>query len=136
VDVEPLDLDTPVRELARRFYRPEEAEAMDPLSGEALRKRFYRLWTAKEAILKALGWGLGGLEALPSLTEWAVMTEYSQRRFALESEPPQLTGITASSGEQIWLWAFPDPSDWIGSLASTHPFQQLTLRTTAWWSAA
>lgn len=135
VDVEPLNLDTSVNELARRFFRPEEAEALVLLSGEGLRKRFFRLWTAKEALLKAFGWGLGRLESLPSLTEWAVMTEYSQRRFAVDPGTPQLSGITASTGEQGWLWAFPDLPDWSGSLASAQPVQHITLRTRAWWPA-
>lgn len=44
--------------LARRFFAPEEHDALSNLAPEALAPAFLRLWTAKEAVLKALGEGL------------------------------------------------------------------------------
>jgi phosphopantetheinyl transferase len=49
--------------VARRFFSPEDNAWLKSLPGAARRAAFYRLWTLKEAILKADGRGLeGGLE--------------------------------------------------------------------------
>ena len=53
VDVEQVRHDTDVRALAARFFHPEEAEAI----GDR-RDAFFRCWTRKEAVVKALGLGL------------------------------------------------------------------------------
>ena len=53
VDVERLRLDTDFRALAERFFHPEEAAAI----GDD-RAAFFRCWTRKEAVVKALGLGL------------------------------------------------------------------------------
>ena len=57
VDVEPLRA-IPVTAMARRWFRPEEAEWLAGLDHPA--PAFLRLWTAKEAVGKALGTGLRG----------------------------------------------------------------------------
>lgn len=52
-------------EIARRFFSPEEVEALSSLSGHAREQAFLRIWTAKEAVVKALGRGLAfGLDRL------------------------------------------------------------------------
>jgi len=65
--------------LIKRFFTPVEAHALEGLSGAALLDRFYRLWTCKEALLKAEGVGItGGLDGfaidleqnLPLTTRW------------------------------------------------------------------
>jgi 4'-phosphopantetheinyl transferase len=53
VDVEQLRPDRDVRALAERFFHPEEAAGI----GDD-RAAFYRCWTRKEAVVKALGLGL------------------------------------------------------------------------------
>ena len=53
VDVEQVRADTDVRALARRFFHPDEAAA---IAGR--RDAFFRCWTRKEAVVKALGRGL------------------------------------------------------------------------------
>lgn len=55
VDVEPLRA-VPVTAMARRWFRPEEASWVAAQPDPAL--AFLRLWTAKEAVGKALGTGL------------------------------------------------------------------------------
>jgi len=45
-------------QLARRFYHPDEAEQLARLPASSVSDGFLRLWTAKEAVLKALGEGL------------------------------------------------------------------------------
>lgn len=55
VDIEcvrPVD-----RRLAQRFFSPAEVAALDALSADLWLDGFYRCWTRKEAVLKALGVG-------------------------------------------------------------------------------
>lgn len=44
--------------LARRYFHPREIAALEELSGDEQRQMFFRLWTRKEAYLKAIGTGL------------------------------------------------------------------------------
>lgn len=51
--------------IAERFFTSEEATALAQLDGEACSLAFLELWTAKEAVTKALGRGIGfGLDRL------------------------------------------------------------------------
>lgn len=45
-------------ELAERFFSPSEAELLRDLDAEPRAQTFFRLWTLKEAVVKALGLGL------------------------------------------------------------------------------
>ncbi|HEX6395836.1 MAG TPA: 4'-phosphopantetheinyl transferase superfamily protein [Steroidobacteraceae bacterium] len=64
VDVEALDKRVPIP-VARRYFSPPEVAALDALAPEARARRFLRLWTLKEAYLKAVGEGLaGGLDRM------------------------------------------------------------------------
>lgn len=70
--------------LAERYFCAAEAQALALCTGEAREALFLELWTAKEAVLKALGRGLAfGLNRL---------------EFALEPLPPRLVRIDASAG--------------------------------------
>jgi len=56
-----IDLEQPAKALApadRRFFSPAELQWLSRLSGEQLAQQQCRLWTIKEAVLKALGLGL------------------------------------------------------------------------------
>ena len=88
VDVERLDRRADVENLALRYFHPAEREQMtgDPDPSRA----FMRVWTAKEALLKARGWGI----SLP-LVEMDTTTP-----------PPDLR-----------LDPLPLPHPWIGTLA-------------------
>ena len=57
VDVEALPSAERAQRVARAFP-PDEARALAALSGDELRRRFLRHWTAKEAVAKAAGIGL------------------------------------------------------------------------------
>lgn len=64
VDVEASDKRVPLP-VARRYFSPREVAALDALAPEARPRRFLRLWTLKEAYLKAVGEGLaGGLDRM------------------------------------------------------------------------
>jgi 4'-phosphopantetheinyl transferase len=59
VDVERIDPAVRLA-VARRYFSPPEVAALDALPPEARSRRFQRLWTLKEAYLKALGTGISG----------------------------------------------------------------------------
>lgn len=59
VDLEAPRRTRPVLELARRWFHPDEATALAALPEALQQSAFLRLWTCKEAVLKAHGRGLG-----------------------------------------------------------------------------
>lgn len=73
VDLEQLRPRRSVLEIAERYFAPSEAAALHALDGAAAQEQaFLRLWTAKEALLKAIGRGLAfGLERLSLSVEAA-----------------------------------------------------------------
>jgi 4'-phosphopantetheinyl transferase len=99
VDIEQVDRKTRVDALARRFFARSEADALAALP-EALRvDAFVRLWTLKEAVLKALGEGLAfGLDRIA---------------FALDGSGGPI-GIAASADAagppEAWQLALLDPA--------------------------
>jgi 4'-phosphopantetheinyl transferase len=58
VDVECLDRELHIHEIAQRFFAPEEAAALHRLPVALQRKAFFQYWTVKEAYAKAVGGGL------------------------------------------------------------------------------
>jgi 4'-phosphopantetheinyl transferase len=59
VDVEALGRKAPTH-LADRYFSPLEVAGLHALAPEELPRRFFRLWTLKEAYLKAIGTGVAG----------------------------------------------------------------------------
>ena len=66
VDVEYDDRPAPVH-IARRFFAPDECAALDALAEPARSELFWRIWTLKEAWLKARGTGIAGFLASSSV---------------------------------------------------------------------
>jgi 4'-phosphopantetheinyl transferase len=65
VDLERLHPRPRMREVAQRFFHPDEAAWLATLGDEAYAEWFFRVWCAKEALLKAHGHGLSfGLHRL------------------------------------------------------------------------
>ncbi|MBO9661625.1 4'-phosphopantetheinyl transferase superfamily protein [Dokdonella sp.] len=65
VDLERDERRLSLIEIARRFFAADEADALERLPDAARLPCFLRLWTRKEAVLKALGQGLNfGLDRL------------------------------------------------------------------------
>jgi len=58
VDVEQHRLGVDALGIARRYFAWEEAETLSALSLEEVDTHFLRLWTCKEAFVKAIGLGL------------------------------------------------------------------------------
>jgi 4'-phosphopantetheinyl transferase len=64
VDVEAHRTMSDVIDIARRFFAPPELEALEAWPEEAREAAFFRIWTRKEAVVKALGTGISaGLDA-------------------------------------------------------------------------
>jgi 4'-phosphopantetheinyl transferase len=86
VDIETQRRRRPVLELARRFFAADEASALARLEEPQRQMAFLRLWSCKEAVVKALGIGIGfGLARV---------------QFGIDpaGEPVQLSVIHASAG--------------------------------------
>lgn len=65
VDIEQLRPRPRAMQLAERFFHPEETAALLALDKSEQERGFLQLWTAKEAVLKAMGRGIAfGLERL------------------------------------------------------------------------
>jgi len=58
IDAEMLHAGIEVESLSRRFFTPAEADEILALPGTSRCEAFFRCWTRKEAILKAMGSGL------------------------------------------------------------------------------
>jgi len=58
VDLERIDRTLDAHELARRFFSKREADALGAVPDAQRGTAFLRLWTCKEAVLKALGAGI------------------------------------------------------------------------------
>lgn len=84
-------------ELAQRFFHPVEFQALARLPEREREEAFFRLWTCKEAFLKATGLGLsGGLERV----RLSVHPE-SPRVITLDEQPVsdwQVTGFELDHG--------------------------------------
>ena len=60
VDVEHLQPEFPCAEIAERYFSPSERTRLSRLRGSRLTRTFFDYWSAKEAVLKAGGYGLAG----------------------------------------------------------------------------
>lgn len=99
VDVEAIRPQVPCANLAGRYFRPAEAREIEALSGEAQVTRFYEIWTATEARLKADGCGLSGLLEARVADRWAWRNFVPAEGFA--------AAVAAEGGEfetECWTW--------------------------------
>jgi 4'-phosphopantetheinyl transferase len=115
VDIEHAERSTAIDALARRFFARAEADALDALAPEKRVPAFLRLWTCKEAVLKAIGAGLSfGLDRVA---------------FALDAdgEPSTLATLADEAGRvDEWRFARIDPApDTFGALAWRGPGRRI-----------
>lgn len=117
VDMEPLSrsLRKP-RSLARRYLAEEEFAALEQTANdEQLRRRFLRLWTRKEAVVKATGGGIvSGLG-----------------RFVVDDADERAPRLTKLPGEDLARWQLhhisPIPG-MVGCVATDHPITRIHAR--------
>jgi phosphopantetheine--protein transferase-like protein len=89
VDVEAVRDDLAFVEIGHRFFQVDELRYLEASVEPGIRDRFFRLWTRKEAVLKALGVGLSGIGELSVLRDVVVTdgVHGGERRIALRSLP-------------------------------------------------
>jgi len=135
VDVEDSFRTAECLPLARRFFHPTETALLENLPADQLLLAFYRLWTLKEAYLKALGAGLtGSLDAfgfrwptgqmapprlvrLPPAAETLVLPP-------MEADAPELVSFSSAPGGQPGCWQFREfllEGRFLVALAVAHP---------------
>lgn len=116
VDIEEEKPISDLIDLARRFFAPGEVAGLIGLPDSARSAAFFRCWTRKEAVVKAVGEGLSypldgfevSLGADPSCsaqeltvggTEWRVVS--------LPVDVPYVAALAAAAGEwriERWVW--------------------------------
>jgi 4'-phosphopantetheinyl transferase len=90
-------------EIAQRFFCTDEAAALAKLDAKQLTSAFLELWTAKEAVLKALGHGIAfGLDRL---------------RFAVPPAIPGLLWLDEDDASQWQLQRLPADGEFVATLA-------------------
>jgi 4'-phosphopantetheinyl transferase len=86
VDVEQHRTMSDALQIARRFFAPPEVEALEALDPALHHDTFFRVWTRKEAIVKATGQGISaGLD-----------------RFAVSSDAPDDVTLRGLDGNPAW----------------------------------
>ncbi len=98
VDLELVRALNDIKQIAQRFFSAREYAKLNSLPQQQQLECFFRFWTCKEAYLKGIGEGIGGLEGV----------EIELR----EGELPILTKVTGWS-----LFQFIPDTDYIGALA-------------------
>jgi len=121
VDLEVRSRQRPGLELARRFFDPAEADALARLEPPRQQAAFLRLWSCKEAVVKALGHGLSfGLANLSFAIDadgWPIALNVIQASAGAAREwqivqlapTPETIGAVAWRGPERTLRAFAAP---------------------------
>lgn len=107
VDLERIDRKLDAHDLARRFFSKREADALDALPEAQRAIAFLRLWTCKEAVLKALGAGISfGLDRVA---------------FDLDAagDPAAIAEVASEAGEAAgWRLSLLEPTEgFLGAIA-------------------
>lgn len=76
VDVEKTDFTINYRGIADQFFTSDERSTLDQVPEARQRRCFYRLWTRKEAVLKAMGTGFktSSQDSENTKTDWTIRT--------------------------------------------------------------
>jgi 4'-phosphopantetheinyl transferase len=108
IDVETVRVDLPVEDIARFFTQVERETLREASPGEARARAFFRLWTRKEAVLKADGSGLSSsLDSLnisrcpPGLVRFPPDRENWWRVEDLNAESGYVAALAAPPGEWV-----------------------------------
>lgn len=104
IDLEHIRPIKDVENLAKRFFSPREYDLIASLPPMERQKAFFQFWTCKEAYLKAIGEGLGGLEKVEVALK--------------ENACPQLLETVGKSTASDWfLHQFIPGTDYLATVA-------------------
>jgi len=106
VDVERVRAVTHAEHIVRRYFHPVEAQAILSAAPSARDAVFLRCWTAKEAVLKAMGSGVTGL-----LASFRVPTDEFQAAWI------DLPGQLSSNCSRCWLHELTPCDGYVGAVA-------------------
>jgi medium-chain acyl-[acyl-carrier-protein] hydrolase len=119
VDVEQVRGEVAVEQLAERFFSPQEVAALRDLSLGARRDAFFRIWTRKEAYLKATGKGLslpldcfdvsltlGAAALLATRNDPAEVSRWSMRDLSV-GEGFAAAVLVEGNGWRLWCGQWP-----------------------------
>jgi 4'-phosphopantetheinyl transferase len=112
VDVEALRTVTDFTDIAERYFTAGELARLQALPGPNRFRGFYRLWTSKEALLKAVGTGLPG-----GLGRFEVGAD--------PDRPPELLR-DAEGGQSLFLYPSDPASGYFGALALERPDAEIS----------
>lgn len=113
VDVENLARSTDLLAVAARFFHPRETALLNATPPGEQPDLFYRWWTAKEALLKAWGVGLGHEGEPPDFSAWP---------------GDRAAELRERDGSRWLLWPLPLPPDWKGALVADADVTAVNLR--------
>ena len=109
IDVELIRPVRQAQELAQRYFSSSESKALRELPSHQHNEAFLRLWTCKEAFLKALGCGL----SFP-------LDQVTINMDTINS--PHIQSVRGTSPQETWqLTSLTPGPDYIGALASPGP---------------
>ncbi|MHB1462809.1 MAG: 4'-phosphopantetheinyl transferase family protein [Armatimonadota bacterium] len=116
VDVEAIRGQHSGMDIARRFFSSEECARLQCVPADHFASTFTRIWTGKEALVKASGCGIGhGLENAVLDDDWQPLHQDYQLTW---SEPAEgyLCAVASQPGEKItdrlWLQPCQWPEGW------------------------
>ncbi|PSF36760.1 4'-phosphopantetheinyl transferase [Aphanothece hegewaldii CCALA 016] len=114
VDLEYVRTVKDLEHIAERFFCPSEAAIVKTLSSKEKEKAFFKIWTAKEAYLKATGEGIAG-----GLNQVEVSIS---KRSASQRASGQFQGLKSIAGDEQavnqWrLWSFFPKPDYVATIA-------------------
>lgn len=117
VDVEKVQASFPTMEIAQNFFSPQEVKHLQQIPHDKEQNAaFFRCWTRKEALIKALG---GGLSIPLKHFSVSLKENFPVRLYNLE----QLSETTSE-----WtLFSIQPQSGYIGAVAVNNPHSQLVL---------
>lgn len=117
IDVERLVFRPRTMALAKRFFHPEETAALASLPEPQRQRAFFELWTAKEAVLKAMGRGIAfGLHRL---------------KFAVSPAPTRLLWLEGDDAAQWQVQSLPIDAGHVAAVAWRGPSKRVECRTLA-----
>ena len=117
VDIEHIQPIAEIETIARNFFSPAELKALSSLRGAELTRAFYRCWTRKEAIIKAIGSGL----SFP-LESFAVSVDDDNHAQVLETQ------WDPTECSRWRLFSFPPADDYIAAVAVKGKVRDLVFR--------
>jgi 4'-phosphopantetheinyl transferase len=117
VDVEAFRPVEHWQQIAARYFHPAEIETISAAGQSEQNEAFLRCWTRKEAILKAIGSGLG-----QSLDSFAVPATESLRSWV------ELPAVAKSSSmpSRFWLQSLGPGPGYVAAVATAHEKREVT----------